>query len=331
VQCRVTLPRDAPRIRVQVGAHARDFASVPPPWARWPAVCVACEAAAGEACVATPYGGLVYVAPVGPAPGRSFVVEFSEVCVAPAFSWQSPARWEQTTLETDCPWAEIHSRFLIVTLQTPVALAAPSIGDAVAVITDLLEAVNAVLALPEGASPARVVFDVGIPWPGVEIGYPTYVSNTWADVVLRPSAPSARLLQFIASVAMCAVPEHVFTPFFRAVLALLAASYAVAKRWPSAPVVLLPQLDGSALWALLSAILAKTGAEPFSAALARIRARMGVEKMVFSDAAEMFVATLSQRTKRPIKGLVELVLATRENPASPLQAIHGMTAGQAGN
>jgi hypothetical protein len=324
VQCRVTLPRDAQRMRLQIGSHSRDLLATPTPWSRWPSLTIIREITQGELCISTPYGGLIYIVPFDDKPTKAFALEFSEVCVAPCYSYQNSEKWEETTVDADCPWAEIQSKYVTFTLQTDVAVEIPSIPDAVAMITEFIESIYTFMGVPDGSIPARVVFDVGLPPPGIVLGYPIFVDDHWAEVIFQSTGVTARLLQFMASLSVRFVSAPFFPPLLRGILALLAATFAMSKRWSFNPAALLPHLDSSPLWSTLSTLLPRVGFDPFAGAIARVRGRASTGPVQFSEAAEIFVTTLAQRAKRVITGLFDLVMATETSEQSELMVIHGI-------
>jgi hypothetical protein len=325
IPCRVNLSREAPRVKLQIGAHTRDLSENPGPWERWPSLVITVDVVPGECQIASPYGGLVYIvsdSQVGALNSKSFVIEFSEVCLAPFYSFKNDEKWAASS-ESECPWCEIQTKHVTFTVQTDFILSLPSVSEPVALMTDLFDSINQFLAVPDGFIPARVVVDIGLPPPGMQFGYPLFIDFSWCDTIFRSTAPTPSLLQFLASTAVHLLPDSLFCPFFRGILALLAASYAISKRWPSSSPMLLPQLDGRVLWSGLSSLTGKLGWEAFSTTLCRVRSRSLASGFSFSESAEMFVATLSQRAKRPFPALLEQIVASEQSSMSTMDVIHG--------
>jgi hypothetical protein len=325
VHSRASLSRDIPGLRVQIGAHTRDLTRNPPPWDRWPSLVVSTEATQGEFPVASPYGGLVYLMVEPPsltANARSFTIEFSEMVLAPFFSHRNEDRWE-TTREIDCAWTEIQTAHLTLTLPSAAAKEVPSMPDSVALLTEVFEAAFTFVGAMEGAVLPRVVVDVNLPPPGVELGYPIFVDAQWMGIAVRSSSPTLQFLRFVATVVATMIPEGIFTPCFHGVLALLAACHALSKRWPGAAGTLHPQINLGVIWTGLSGIMGRIGPEPFATAIVRIRGKVNTAELAFAETAELFATVLTQRAKRPIPGLADQILATQQSPLSLLETIHG--------
>jgi hypothetical protein len=272
-----------------------------------------------QAAVASPFGGLLYVSVRAPC-SRSFAVDFSEACPVPVCCHGNPERWDATR-SAEAPWAELQTQHITLTVPTAVCSALPSVPDAVALVAELSETMHAFLGAPP--VPHRVVVDVGIAPPGIAPGYPIFAERAWVEELLSASEPSPRLLQILASIAVNAVPEQCFYPTFQGVLALLAAEAAVAKKWPTARQIPQPHLAQFTVWVVLSKLVAATGTEPISATLQKICGRGLMVTATRRDIAEAFVLGMSQRTKRPLEGLLNDILATETCPWSPMDVIHG--------
>jgi hypothetical protein len=325
VHCRASLSRDIPGLRVQVGAHTRDLTGSPPPWDRWPALVVGTDATQGEFPVASPYGGLLYlmVEPPSLAIGaKSFTIEFSEVVLAPFFSYRNEDQWD-ITHSIECGWTEIQTAHLTFTVPTAEAREVMSIADSVALLTELFDSVFNFLGVGDNAVLPRVVVDVSLPPPGIELGYPIFVDAGWVGIALRSSAPTLPFLRFVATVGATLIPIGLFTPYFHGILALLAASHAFTKRWPSTAAGLPAQIEAGHTWTALSGIMGKIGTEPFSTAIVRIKGKASFNELPFAETAEVFASVLSQRAKRTIPKLAEEIASTEQSPLTLLATIHG--------
>jgi hypothetical protein len=325
VPFRAALSREVPGLRLQVGAHTRDLTSSPPPWNRWPAIVVSIKTTAGDFPIACPYGGLVYlmIEPPELALGaRSFTIEFSEVVLSPFFSHRSADRWDATG-EIEWGWTEIETAHLTLTVPSAEVREVPSVPDSVALLTELFDPVFAFIGVGENAVLPRVVVDVNLPPPGVELGYPIFVDAEWVGIALRSLAPTLPFLRFVATVASSLTPIGLSTPNFHGIIALLSAFHAFSKRWPLPAATLSSQIDGGHIWNGLSRIMARIGAEPFATAIIRIKERASSPGLAFAETAEVFASVLAQRAKRPIPGLAEQIAETVRSPLTLLQTIHG--------
>jgi hypothetical protein len=325
IQCQARLSREIRELSFQVGSHSRDFFHCSPPWRRWPSLVVTASATHCETQIATPYGGLIYVL-VDPESiadnGRPFAIEFSEVCIAPFYDCRRPQQWDLTR-EAECPWAEIQTKHVTFTMQSSVALAIPSIPESVGRLTELFDSIFAFLEVPDGAVPPRLVCDTGVAPPGIELGYPIFIDQSWAKVALLTATPDFPLLQFLASVAASLVPDGLFSPSLCGILCLLAASNAITKRWPMMTSIGSAELEGTILWPRLASLLGKIGSEPFTTSIARVRARAAAGTLSSDAVADIFVSTLSQRAKRTIPWLMELITVQQQSTMSLLEIIHG--------
>jgi hypothetical protein len=285
---------------------------------------VTIKATPGEVQIATPYGGLIYVV-LGPEAvnsTRAFAIEFSEVCIAPFYDYRRDEQWDLTR-EAECPWAEIQTKHLTFTLQSSIALAIPSVPESVAQLTGLFDSIFAFLEVPEDSILPRLVFDIGIPPPGIELGYPIFIDSSWGRVAFQLSVPGFPLLQFLASVATSLIPDGLFSPSLSGILCLLAGSNAISKRWPMLAVPGSSEIDGTILWPRMSSLMAKIGSEPFTASIAKVRARGASGSLSGADIADIFVTALSQKAKRAIPWLTELIIAQQKSTVSALEVIHG--------
>jgi hypothetical protein len=318
--CSLSMSREAPMtVIAQIGAHTLDLRTGNGPWERWPSLSITRVVTGRQGSIASPFGGLVYLM-VHPPNSRSFEIEFSEACRIPFHKHGDIEVW-QATHNCQVPWAELQTPNLILTIPTVICSTIPSVPDAVSLVAELFETIVGFLGAP--AIPHRVVVDVNLPVPGVELGYPIFMEKAWLETALEATGPSVRLLQFLAFIAINSVPEQYFFPAFRGVLALLAATAALEKKWPGAQRIQQPHLSEFTPWRELSDILASAGSEPFAGALQKIFARGLMTTATRKQIAEAFVFGVTQRTKIQFPGLLDRVLATENCPWSPMEVVHG--------
>jgi hypothetical protein len=282
-----------------------------------------------ETRIGSAFGGLVYViADEEAVQPKPFFLEFSDVCRIPSFSCSVEDGWGKSRT-CECPWAEIHAKGVIFTLRTEVLQGIPSVSDAATRISELMDSLHEILAAPEAQAPQRVVFDVGIPAPGVVLGYPVFMAGAWAPIILGETGPTADVLQFMACMAVQAIPEGLLSPLFRGLLAMLASYHALRKTWPTATPIPQAQEGPSALWSEMLGLYRKYGPELYALVVQHVHGQDTAKSP--RELADFIVGILAARTGGARNGLVDQITATWESTGTELDTIFGVfTMQQAG-
>jgi hypothetical protein len=305
-------------LTLQIGAHTRNLQDVPGPWSRWP-LPVVVYTLSSESRISTPFGGLVYLMQEEPemtGGGRAFSVQFSEVGRCPFFTVKNKKSWKKTR-DHDCPHAEIECKTIVFTLPSNNIRLIPAIEDSVAMIDEIVDLINAGLSVPVTAAQYRVVFDVQDPGTPL-LGYPLVLGMSWMPIIFESTNPTAEMFNFFAMIAVLAIPQGIFSPCFTGMLAALVGQYAFMKKWPRF-VMRFPNLDNSPLWGTMISTFRKSGIDPFTYAMLRVRAKHAS----LAENVDAFVNDLAMKSKNKLNGMVELMMETADDNRSALEVVIG--------
>jgi hypothetical protein len=101
-------------------------------------------------------------------------------------------------------------------------------------------------------------------------------------------------------------------------LAALVAQYAFMKKWPRFAMTF-PNLDNNPLWATMIGTFRKSGLDPYTYAMLRVRAKHGS----LAENVDAFVNDLGMKSKNKLNGMVELMMETADDNRSALEVVIG--------
>jgi hypothetical protein len=221
-------------LHIQVGSHTDDLSRRNGPYRRWPSVVVVQDMNTKVTKLATPFGGIVYLA-THLAPEQvepvNLTATFRGFCRHPMANRDNPDAWTETK-DFDVPWGEIVIGSLSFTLP---AKAMREIGEFEPVFARYTTVLEQLWKFMGSGSERdyRVVFDVDLADEGPQIGYPLLYRVESIEGILRTiDRVSDDLFSLLSLLAIWTLRDC-FDSTTEAAIAAIAASVICQSLFPA--------------------------------------------------------------------------------------------------
>jgi hypothetical protein len=209
-------------LHIQVGSHTESLLTRQGPWKRWPVVFATFEISGEITRIATPFGGIVYIAvqDLDSETEHRAKLSFHGFARHPRAVIGKPEIWEQSK-DFGVPWSELYSKTLIFTLPTNDLKRIDDIDPVLTHLDDIVAHVTQFMSYTMNR-PYRVVFDVQLANDSIECEYPIVVPlDDLDDIIFNHNQPTVALFKLVARVALVSIREDYFDPLVEVAIANL--------------------------------------------------------------------------------------------------------------
>ena len=220
-------------LTIQIGAHTESLLTRQGPWKRWPVVYSTFDLSGTVTRVASPFGGIVYIAvqDLDPQEEHRAKLTFDGFARHPKAVLGKPEVWQQTK-DFGPPWAELYSKTVIFTLPTKDVERIENIDQSLEHIDDILTHVVSFMSYTMNR-PYRVVFDVQLATDTIESEYPIVLPlSDFEDVLINYQTPTVALFNLVARFALVSIREDYFDPLVEIAISNLVACVIINEFFP---------------------------------------------------------------------------------------------------
>ena len=219
-----------PDVHVQIGSHHESLVTKQAPWKRWPLTVSVTPLTEKTTKVASPFGGIVYIAVNNMAQqiNKHVKLRFQNFCQHPVAHYLNPDKWEKTQ-NIDVPWGEIHADNVIFTIPTTIMR---EIGNFSTIYDKFSIIVNELITYMSYniERPYRFVFDIELPDEQPSCGYPlVFLLTELPGILQNLNEPSNQLFTAVTLMAIVSIRENCFDDVTETAIATIATSVIFKK------------------------------------------------------------------------------------------------------
>ena len=221
-------------VSLQIGIHNSPILTKPGPYKRWPTVITTFEISQGKIEVATPFGGMLFVA-VTELPdeleGTRMKMICKNVAMYPMYSLVEKDIYENTK-NSKVKWGEISCQTAIITLKTEDLQKIPDIEKSATFIDKLIRNISDFLSY-EIQRPYRIVFDYDHANEEFEEWYPiTVLTGDFDGIFIDINHPNYSLFHLLEKISRVSLCSSVFDSDVETALSNLSAMHTFREIYP---------------------------------------------------------------------------------------------------
>lgn len=217
-------------IHIQVGSHQESLLTKPGPWKRWPSIVSINFLQKKETTIASPFGGIVYVATFNIQSKEPTEIDlvFHNFCECPMAIYSNSSIWNATK-DIDVPWGEIITKDIIFTVPTKKMREIndfEQIFKTFDIITqELRKYIGNIIE-----KPYRIVFDIELPYENPSCSYPIVFKLEDIDgILINFKEPTPELFNVVVLLVIFSICEDCFDGITENAIASLIATLIFQK------------------------------------------------------------------------------------------------------
>jgi len=219
-----------PDVHVQIGSHHESLVTKQAPWKRWPLTVSVSPLSETVTRVASPFGGIVYIAVNNMAQEiqKHVVLKFKNFCHHPTADYRDPSIWEATK-DIQAPWGEIVANNVIFTLPSDTMRSIQDFSTIFKKFEIIVEELSKYMSY-DVDRPYRFVFDIELPDEQPSCGYPlVFQLEDVSGILCEFHKPSNQLFTAVTLMAIVSIRENCFDDVTETAIATIATSVIFRK------------------------------------------------------------------------------------------------------